>query len=123
MLFIDAVRGFPEASLFMGLIIVAKPISCMVSEVGAPVLALLPLSSCVNALHSGPDSCDFSDTTNPHLPQNFSPVVLSVNISFFPHRAQVSPDFEFTLTMNFRLYLVFIVIITRMFVALFTPVI
>ena len=58
-LFIEAVSGLPEASLLTGLMIVAKPISCMVSDVGAPALVLSPCSSWVNDLHSGPDSCSF----------------------------------------------------------------
>jgi hypothetical protein len=62
--------------------------SCIVSDVGAPALALLPCSSCVKDLHSGPDSWDFSEITYPHFPQNLSPVTLSVNIPFFPQRPQ-----------------------------------
>jgi len=31
--------GFPEASLFIGLITVDNPLSCIVSDDGAPVLA------------------------------------------------------------------------------------
>ena len=90
MFFIDAVSGLPDASLFTGLITVARPMSCIVSDVGAPALALSPCSSCVKERHSGPDSCSFSDITNPHLEQNISPDSLSVTILPFTQRGQAS---------------------------------
>ncbi len=70
--------------------IVDNPMSCIVNDVGAPALALLPCSSCVKDLHSGPDSWDFSEITYPHFPQNLSPVTSSVNSEFFAQRGQLS---------------------------------
>ncbi len=83
-------RGFPDASLFTAPMFVASPQSCMASDVGAPALAeSIPLSF-AKERHSGPESSDTSDITNPHLPQNLSPVVLSVRMKFFPQRLQIS---------------------------------
>ncbi len=76
-LFIDAVSGFPVASLFWGLITVASPMSCMASDVGTPV-RLLFSPSFENDRHSGPDSSTLSVMTKPHFPQKFSPVLASV---------------------------------------------
>ncbi|CAI8050811.1 hypothetical protein GBAR_LOCUS27870, partial [Geodia barretti] len=80
--FIDVVRGLPDASLFIGFIMVASPMSCIVSEVGAPALARSPRSSWVNERHSGPYSWSFSDRTKPQLEQNVSPD--SVSVTIFP---------------------------------------
>src|SRR5579875_137496 len=91
-LFIDAERGFPDASLSAGPMIVASPISCIASDVGVPVLLLSSCSSFENDLHSGPDSSTRSVITKPHPPQNISPVVLSVTMGPFPQRGQRPPE-------------------------------
>src|SRR5215831_929066 len=90
-LFIDADNGFPDASLSAGPMIVASPISCIARDVGVPVLLRSSCSSLENDLHSGPDSSTRSVITNPHPPQNISPVVLSVTIGPFPQRGQRPP--------------------------------
>src|SRR5713226_3424195 len=90
-LFIDADRGFPEASLSAGPIIVASPMSCIASDVGVPVLLRSSCSSLEKDLHSGPDSSTLSVSTKPQPPQNISPVVLSVTIGPFPQRGQRPP--------------------------------
>ena len=95
-LFMDAASGRPEASLLTGLITVARPMSCMVSDVGAPALARSPCSSCENDRHSGPDSCIFSVTTYPHFEQNISPDSLSVTSLPLAHLGQVSWGLAFS---------------------------
>src|SRR6476660_4460834 len=97
-LFIDADSGFPEASLSTGPIIVANPISCIANDVGTPALLRSSCSSFENALHSGPVSSILSVTTKPQLPQNISPVELSVTIGPFPQRGQRSVNKEISLT-------------------------
>src|SRR3989344_2217387 len=87
-LFMADVSGFPDESRFIGLMIVASPLSCMVSDVGAPVLVGSVPPSFENDLHSGPESDNISEITYPHFPQNLSPVTLSVNMPFFPQRPQ-----------------------------------
>jgi hypothetical protein len=62
-LFIADVSGFPEESLFIGLMIVARPLSCIASDVGAPVLVGSAPPSFENDLHSGPESCNVSVIT------------------------------------------------------------
>src|SRR3712207_707577 len=94
----DAERGFPEASLSTGPIIVARPISCIAKDVGTPALLRSSCSSFENALHSGPVSSILSVTTKPQLPQNISPVELSVTIGPLPHRGQRSPNIEISFT-------------------------
>ncbi len=105
---IVAESGLPEASLLMGLIMVASPMSCIVSEVGAPVLARSPCSSDTNDRHSGPVSCSFSVITNPHRGQNVSPDSLSVT-SFSPaHLGQTIAaliDIVVSRVMNFVLFM------------------
>jgi hypothetical protein len=88
-LFIVDVRGFPEESLFIGLMIVASPLSCIANDVGAPVRVGSAPPSFENDLHSGPESCKVSVITKPHFPQNLSPVTLSANMEFFPQRPHV----------------------------------
>ena len=87
-LFIEVDNGFPDASLFRGLIIVASPLSCIVNDVGAPVRVGSAPPSFENDLHSGPASCKGSVITYPHIPQNHSPVTVSVVIPCFPQRPQ-----------------------------------
>lgn len=70
--------------------IVARPISCIVSDVGVPALALSPCLSCVKDLHFGPDSYNFSVITNPHLEQNISPDSLSVTNFPCAHLGHIS---------------------------------
>ncbi len=70
--------------------IVARPMSCIVNDVGAPALALSPCSSCVKERHSGPASCNFSVITKPHLEQNISPDSLSVTNFPCAHLGQSS---------------------------------
>ena len=55
-LLIEAERGFPVASLSVGPIIVASPISCIAKDVGTPARLLPSCSSFENDRHSGPDS-------------------------------------------------------------------
>jgi hypothetical protein len=50
------------------------------------------------ALHSGPVSSILSVTTKPQLPQNISPVELSVTIGPLPHRGHRSPNMEISFT-------------------------
>src|ERR1700687_2415893 len=91
--FIDADNGFPVESLFSCPITVARPMSCIARDVGTPVLALSSNCSFENDCLSGPKSFTISFTTNPHPPQNRSPVVPSVNIlalPHLPHRASIS---------------------------------
>jgi len=55
-LFIEDDRGFPAASRFAGLITVDSPLSCLVRDVGVPVL-VVSVPPCVeNDLRSGPES-------------------------------------------------------------------
>jgi hypothetical protein len=68
--------------------IVESPLSCIASDVGAPVLVGSVLPSFENDLHSGPESCNVSEITKPHLEQNRSPVASSVSKEFFPQRRQ-----------------------------------
>src|SRR5262249_16656378 len=100
--FIEADRGFPDASLSTGPIIVASPMSCIANDVGIPVLLLSSCSSFENALHSGPVSSILSVTTYPQLPQNISPLELSVTIGPFPHLGQRSLKIEISLTKFFH---------------------
>ena len=79
---------------------VASPMSCIVSDVGTPVLVGSFPPSFGNDLHSGPVSLNFSDMTKPHFPQNSSPVTLSVNMPFFPQRAQLITELEFCKTKD-----------------------
>src|SRR5919201_4008167 len=101
-LFIDADNGFPEASLSTGPIIVARPISCIASEVGMPARLLSSCSSLEKARHSGPVSSILSVTTNPQLPQNISPLELSVTIGPFPQRGHLSLNIEISFTNFFH---------------------
>ena len=89
-LFIEADSGLPEASLSIGPMIVANPISCIANQVGTPALLLSSCSSFEKALHSGPISSILSVITNPQFPQNISPLELSVTIGPFPHRGHLS---------------------------------
>src|ERR671933_495583 len=97
-LFIEAESGLPDASLSTGPIIVASPMSCMASDVGMPVLLLSSCSSFEKARHSGPSSSILSLTTKPQLPQNISPLELSVTIDPLPQRGQPSPNMEISFT-------------------------
>src|ERR671927_774845 len=97
-LFIEAERGLPDASLSTGPIMVASPMSCMASDVGIPVLLLSSCSSFENARHSGPSSSILSLTTKPQLPQNISPLELSVTIEPLPQRGHRSPNIEISFT-------------------------
>src|SRR5919107_5093577 len=97
-LFMDAESGLPEASLSTGPMIVANPISCIAKDVGTPALLLSSCSSLENALHSGPVSSILSVTTKPQLPQNISPVELSVTIGPLPHLGHLSPNIEISFT-------------------------
>ena len=54
--FMDDVRGRPVESLFAGFMTVDRPMSCMLRDVGAPVLARSVRSSWAKARHSGPVS-------------------------------------------------------------------
>src|SRR5579864_9036806 len=99
--FIDADKGFPVESLLACPITVASPMSCTARDVGIPVLALSSNCSFENDCLSGPKSFTISFTTNPHPPQNRSPVVPSVNILAFPHLAhRASNAVELCVTMN-----------------------
>src|SRR5215207_11117544 len=100
-LFIDADSGLPDASLSTGPMIVANPMSCIAKEVGTPALLLSSCSSFENALHSGPVSSILSVTTKPQLPQNISPVELSVTIGPLPHLGHRSPKSDISLTIHF----------------------
>ena len=62
-LFIEDDSGFPDASLLAGLITVDRPLSCLVSDVGVPVLVVSTPPCAENDLGSGPDSCIVSETT------------------------------------------------------------
>jgi hypothetical protein len=93
-LFIEEDNGLPVASLLAGLITVDSPLSCIVSDVGAPVLAVSTPPCVENDRFSGPDSSTFSVITKPHFPQNCSPVTLSVNRDFFPQREQLEFGFK-----------------------------
>jgi hypothetical protein len=101
-LFIDAESGLPDASLSTGPIIVASPMSCMARDVGMPALLLSSCSSLENARHSGPSSSILSLTTKPQLPQNISPLELSVTMEPLPQRGQRSPNIETSLTNFFH---------------------
>ena len=105
-LFIDEERGFPVESLFVGPIIVARPMSCIAKEVGTPARLRPSCSSFENDLHSGPDSDTFSVRTKPHLPQKFSPVFASVTSVAFPHRGHFSFGIIF-FTMSISFYLAY----------------
>jgi hypothetical protein len=98
-LFIDEESGFPEASLLNGLIIVARPLSCIASELGAPVRVGSEPPSFLNDLHSAPGSWDFSERTYPHFEQNRSPVTSSANKEFFPQRKQIKSGLDITMKM------------------------
>src|SRR5260370_6955221 len=100
-LFIDADRGFPEASLSAGPIIVASPISCIASEVGVPVLLRSSCSSLEKDLHSGPDSSTLSVRTKPQPPQNISPVLLSLTIEPFPQLLQLPHPLKHSRSIKF----------------------
>src|SRR6188472_1679271 len=100
-LFIEADKGLPEASLSTGPMIVANPISCIASEVGTPALLLSSCSSLEKALHSGPVSSIRSFITKPQFPQNISPVELSVTIGPLPHLGHRSPKSDISLTIHF----------------------
>ena len=63
------VRDLPEASLFSEPMMVARPMSCIATEVGRPVLLLSSFSSFEKDRHSGPVSIAFSLTTKPQLVQ------------------------------------------------------
>src|ERR687890_175042 len=95
----EAERGLPDASLSTGPIMVASPISCMARDVGMPVLLLSSCSSFEKARHSGPSSSILSLTTKPQLPQNISPLELSVTIEPLPQRGQRSPNMEISFTI------------------------
>src|SRR3712207_2701696 len=98
-LFIEAERGLPDASLSTGPIMVASPISCIARDVGMPVLLLSSCSSFEKARHSGPSSSILSLTTKPQFPQNISPLELSVTIEPLPQRGQRSPNMEISFTI------------------------
>src|SRR5215211_4939721 len=86
----------PLASLPVFEIIVARPLSCLAREVGAPVLDLIFFSSGVNARHSGlVISSDISLITIPQLPQKTSPDSESVIISTesLRHTVQMADSF------------------------------
>ncbi len=89
-LFIEDVSGFPDASLSAWPIIVARPMSCIASEVGVPVRVRFSPSSFEKERHSGPSSSTRSVATNPHVLQNISPVLPSVSIAPFAQRGQRS---------------------------------
>src|SRR3989337_3827743 len=72
--------------------------SCIASEVGTPVLLLSSCSSFEKERHSGPDSSNLSVMTKPQLPQNVSPVLLSVTKRPFPHLGHLSVWFSASLT-------------------------
>src|SRR5579872_5259809 len=59
----------PAASLFSPPMIVARPMSCIATDVGRPVLLLSSFSSFENDRHSGPVSTTLSLTTKPQLVQ------------------------------------------------------
>src|SRR6188472_3862556 len=101
-LFIEADKGLPEASLSTGPIIVANPISCIANDVGTPALLRSSCSSFENALHSGPVSSILSVTTKPQLPQNISPVELSVTIGPLLHLGHLSPNIEISFTIEYH---------------------
>src|ERR1700680_1641134 len=67
--FMAPVSDLPAASLFSPPIIVARPMSCIATEGGRPVLLLSAFSSFENERHSGPVSITFSLTTKPQLVQ------------------------------------------------------
>src|ERR671926_1881132 len=100
-LFIEAERGLPDASLSTGPIIVARPMSCMASDVGIPARLLSSCSSLEKARHSGPISSILSVITKPQFPQNISPLELSVTIGTFPQRGHLLPNIEMSFT-NFH---------------------
>src|SRR5438445_9874532 len=85
--------------------IVARPISCMASDVGIPARLLSSCSSLEKARHSGPISSILSVTTNPQLPQNISPLELSVTIGPFPQRGQrsLNTDISFTKFLHHKI--------------------
>ena len=88
--FMEPDNDLPDASLFMPPITVARPISCIVMEVGLPVLLLLSFSSLEKDLDSGPASTIFSFITKPQLLQKSSPLELSITISLLPHLGHLS---------------------------------
>jgi hypothetical protein len=95
---------FPLASFPVFEIIVARPLSCLAREVGAPVLDLLFFSSGVNARHSGLIiSSDFSLITIPQLPQKTSPDSESVIISTgsLRHTVQMADSFIVVVLLPF----------------------
>src|SRR5688572_22290189 len=94
----EAESGLPDASLSTGPIIVASLMSCMASDVGMPVLLLSSCSFFEKARHSGPSSSILSLTTKPQLPQNISPLELSVTMEPLPQRGQRSPNMEISFT-------------------------
>src|ERR687889_317690 len=104
-LFIEADKGLPDASLSTGPIIVASPMSCIAREVGIPARLLSSCSSFENARHSGPVSSILSVTTNPQFPQNISPLELSVTMGPFPQRGHLSlnTDISFTIFHTIKL--------------------
>nr|AIF23926.1 hypothetical protein [uncultured marine thaumarchaeote SAT1000_22_C02] len=73
--------------MFVVLIIVESPISCIVIDVAEPTL-LLSVPSLANERHSGPPSVIFSVITNPQKLQNNSPVFSSVTIFVLVHEGQ-----------------------------------
>jgi hypothetical protein len=97
----EAESGLPDASLSTGPMMVASPMSCIASDVGMPALLRSSCSSFEKARHSGPSSSILSLTTKPQLPQNISPLELSVTIEPLPHRGQRSPNIEISLTNFF----------------------
>src|SRR5215218_4400290 len=98
----EAESGLPDASLSTGPMMVASPMSCIASDVGIPALLLSSCSSFEKARHSGPSSSILSLTTKPQLPQNISPLELSVTIDPLPQRGQRSPNIEISLTNFFH---------------------
>ena len=68
-----AAIALPFASLSLQPMVVASPLSAIVSVIGDPVLALASLSSEVKALHSGPESIIRSLITHPQEVQILSP--------------------------------------------------
>jgi hypothetical protein len=99
-LFIEEDSGLPVASLLAGLITVDSPLSCIVSDVGAPVLAVSTPPCVENDRLSGPDSFTFSEITKPHFAQNCSPVTSSVSKEFFPQRVHVDLLLKLSITMK-----------------------
>jgi len=79
--FIMGVSGLSVESQFMRLMTVKRPLSCIASDVEAPILWDVSFSF-EKRLHSCSESCSVSKRTQPYYIQNLSPVTLSVIILF-----------------------------------------